>query len=246
VTLLNHIAFGDSAANTTVTGTVGSNGALFGGDNTSAHRVAGPGFSIPYAFDFNGVDDYVYFGSGFTVGTQVTLSAWIYLDAYATNATWADYGYRIIIDSRDAGNANIDDSAMFLGVDGTSNGVLTGGVNWDGTVPAANRCLVTGSVVPLASWQHVLFTVNGNTCKLYQNGVQSGTNTFTNVGIYDPATWVIGKFAAPTLNGYFDGRIAQVKIFDSDESANAFALYMEALGVAQLQHTLSTGITTGL
>lgn len=70
--LIRHIPFGDSFANTTVTGPIGGNGALFGGDNTSAHRVAGPGPSVPHAFDFNGVDDYVFFNSGSTFGTQAT------------------------------------------------------------------------------------------------------------------------------------------------------------------------------
>ena len=155
------------------------------------------------------------------------MSAWIYLDSYAASGSAPDWGLRNIVDSRDAGNANIDDDAFYIAVSGTSNGVLQGGVNWDGTVSAANRCQVNGSVVPLGQWHHAMFTVNGNTVKLFQNGTQTGTNTFTNVGIYDPATWVIGKFANPSLGGYFDGKIAQVKIFDSDESANAFALYME-------------------
>lgn len=238
MTLIRHIPFGDSFANTTVTGPIGGNGALFGGDNTSAHRVAGPGPSVPHAFDFNGVDDYVSFASGITVGTQLTLSAWIYLDSYATNATWADYGYRIIIDSRDAGNANIDDEAFYIAVSGTSNGVLQGAVNWDGTVSAANRCQVNGSVVPLGQWHHVMFTVNGNTVKLFQNGTQTGTNTFTNVGIYDPATWVIGKFANPALGGYFDGKIAQVKIFDSDESANIATIYAEPTAASDITSNL--------
>lgn len=236
--LIRHIPFGDSFANTTVTGPIGGNGALLGGDNTSAHRVAGPGPSVPHAFDFNGVDDYVYFSSGFTVGTQVTLSAWIYLDSYSNNAGGNDYGYRMIVEGVDAGNANINDGGIYLGVSGTSNGVLQGAVNWDGTVSAANRCQLNGSVVPLGQWHHVMFTVNGNTCKLFQNGVQTGTNTFTNIGIYDPATWLIGKFGTPALNGYFDGKIAQVKIFDTDESANVATLYAEPNAASDITSNL--------
>lgn len=229
--LLNHIAFSDSAASTTVTATVGGNGVLNGGDNTNTHRTTGPGGSIPYAFTFNGIDDYVSFASGITVGSQLTLSAWVYLNSYATNAGGPDWGARTIVDSRDAGNVNIDDSAFFMSVQGTSNGVLNAGVNWDTTVAVGNRCAVTGSVVPLGAWHYVAFVVNGNNCSVYQNGVQTGTNTFTNVGIYDPAAWNIGKFALPALGGYFDGKIAQVKIFDSDESANMLALYKEGFAL---------------
>lgn len=71
-------------------------------------------------------------------------------------------------------------------------------------------------------WHHVLITrTTGNSCRVFVDGVESSTGALALVGVFAPTRIGVrsGVFA--------DATFADVRIWDTDESANAAALYAE-------------------
>lgn len=191
----------DNAASTTVVATVGTNATLLGGDNTSAkHSATGPGTQITSSFDLNGTDDAIDITGLFsrTSGQAWSVSAW-----------W----------NRDAtGNFGI------VGTSGSANGRITSAGDTIIRVTSSDGTGIVDFTVSFSSgtWYHVLVTHSaGNSLRCFVNGVESvsGAQTFAKTLTVN----TIAKQNAVFLNG----RIAWVKLFDSDESANVADLYAE-------------------
>lgn len=194
----------DNAASTTVVATTGTNATLAGGDNTSVKQTgSGPGGSITYAFDLNGSDDYVDFAASavsFADGAAFSVSAWVNLDALTAE----------VLVGR-AGSAT-----RYVRVDtSTSIRVYIGGATADYTVPTMS----TGT------WYHLLITraATSNSTRVFLNGTESSTGAQTQSGAMDLDA--IGR----TSLAFGDGRISQVRIYNSDESANVATIYAEGV-----------------
>jgi hypothetical protein len=72
--------------------------------------------------------------------------------------------------------------------------------------------LDSGRAPIVGQWQHVAATYDGSVARIYINGVQEASTTFTgNVG--NSNTWRIGAYGAPA-SGFFDGLIDNVRIYD--------------------------------
>src|SRR5689334_12249072 len=82
--LIQHWKLDDNAASTTVVATVGNNGTLNGGDNTSVkHSATGPGTGITSSFDMNGTDDFIDIAGAslsFASGTAFSVSLFFQSD----------------------------------------------------------------------------------------------------------------------------------------------------------------------
>jgi hypothetical protein len=202
--LVAHWKCDDNAASTTVVATVGSNATLQGGDNTSAKTVAGPGGSITAGLQLNGTDDHI--------------------DISATGLSFANStAYSVSIWFKRAGTI-----ARLIGVDNNASGRIIGltdtsirtinaaGTSDDFTVPSMGT----------AAWHHLLLTrTAGNSGRVFLDGVESSTGALTVDGA--SGAWdSIGQNASSFTNGF---SVAQVKIFDSDESANVATLYAEGV-----------------
>lgn len=196
---IRYLKLNDNAASTTVVATVGANGTLGGGDNTSVVQASGPGGVITYAFDLNGTDDHVSLGSAdvynFGGGVAWSVSLWFNADSIS--------GFLI---GRGA--------SAFRGISFQSSTVIrveTSAANADFTVPT----------VATGTWYHLFVTkTTGNSCRLWINGTESSTGAVsvsTGALTFD----AIGRRSST----YFNGRVSEFRLFDTDEAANVATYY---------------------
>ncbi len=202
MTLVQHWKCDDNAASTTVVATVGTNGTLEGGDNTSAKTVAGPGGSITAGFDLNGTDDAITIaasGISFATSTAFSVSFWAEWDLSTGRVMGRSDG----LTSRIA--KTTDTNIAWVNSTGTA-------VNF--TVPSLGT----------TAWCHVLITrTTGNSMRCFLNGTESSSGAQSAAGTFAPT------YLGRQSSNFHDGKFAQVKIFDSDESANVAALYAEGV-----------------
>jgi hypothetical protein len=201
VALIGHWKFDDNAASTTVVATVGSNMTLQGGENTADKRVAGPGGSIPWALDLDGVDDFITIAA-FTLSLPWSMSIWVKFNSAA--------GSQYVFGRNNTSPYIRKSSNTAIGWRQNS------GSNGDFNVPALDD-----------DWHHLLITcTSGVGLRCFVDGVESSTTVTTTFSypFRDVGSYNSGNFA--------DISVAQLKLFDSDESANAATLYGEGVGSA--------------
>jgi fibronectin type 3 domain-containing protein len=76
----------------------------------------------------------------------------------------------------------------------------------------------SGRTPTVGQWQFVAGTYDGSTARIYVDGVQAASKTYTgNVG--DSNTWRIGAYGSPA-GGFFDGKIDNVRIYSRALSAS--------------------------
>lgn len=200
MTLIAHWKLDDNAASTTVVATVGSNGTLTGGDNTNTKATTGPGGSITAAFDLNGTDDAITVSlTSVASGTAGSWSIWFTIDAVPT----------ALIGASGAAASN----SIRITTD-TEVVVRFGGTGSTFVLPSLGT----------ATWHHLLITkTTGNSVRAFLDGTESVTGALTNAGTFTPNS--IGR----TSTVFHGGKIAWVKEFDSDESANVATIYAEGV-----------------
>ena len=202
MSLTTHWKLDDNAANTTITATVGSNATLLGGDNTSVkHSTDAPGNLITSSFAFNGIDDF--FATGFSTfisGAAFSFGAWVKFNS-SSGCIW---GTNVANGSR---------------IEKTSDTVIRyennnlGSANF--TVPSLGT----------SAWHFILVTrTTGNSVRVFVDGVESSTGAQTVGNGFAP-----GAVARRDSTTFFDGKLAWLKVFNSDESANVATLYAEGV-----------------
>jgi hypothetical protein len=94
--------------------------------------------------------------------------------------------------------------------------IFHGGGNntWTGYLQANNGPQLTfGDSVTLNSWNHCTITYNGNTFRLYFNGVElKSTSLSGTLADASGSPWAIGSRGGDSQ--FFDGRITDVRIYD--------------------------------
>lgn len=205
VALVQHWKCDDNAASTTIVATVGTNATLQGGDNTSAKSVAGPGGTITAGLLLNGTDDHI----------DISASSVSFADNAAFSANiWFKRSGTI---ARLIGTDNSANSRVLVLNDTTIRFLNAAGVNADYTVPSMGT-----------AWHHLLATrTAGESARVFLDGTESSTGAQTVDGAMPFDS--IGQQANLFTNGF---AVAQVKLFDSDESANVAALYAEGVASA--------------
>ncbi len=217
--LIQHWALNDNAASTTVVATVGNNGTLAGGDNTSVkYTVDGPGGSITACFDLNGTDDAVTITGAalnFASGAAWSVSAWCNFDATT--------GTIIGLSSQASTHRIIKSTDAQILVRGSSGGITF-------TTPSLGT----------TNWHHILVTHDtSNNVRVFIDGTESSSGTQALAGTFGPDS------LARTSTAFYDGRLAWVKVFDSDEAANVGTLYAEGTSGGATAYTF-TGPTSGV
>lgn len=151
---------------------------------------AGNGGSIV----FNGTSTYVPIGEPLSSGTNYTLEAWVYAD--------------VVTSSR-----NILSSAN--NVLWNNGSTLSGGVG-------GSYSLVTSSSFPATVWKHVMLTFNDstNTMRLYINGVQVSQNVSVTQSYIGETLRIGAHYAAGNPVSFWDGKIAQVRVYNVELSAS--------------------------
>ena len=128
--------------------------------------INGVGFSSDNggAFTFDGVNDFISFDTTLTFSSaNLTSVAWVKLDSYPSQNSTIGFSP----DSGTTGFRLYSVSATSLGVwtrNGTGGGVTA---------------IETTNGIPLNEWVQITFVLNGTNGKLYKNGIQILTGTFT-------------------------------------------------------------------
>jgi len=199
--LTQHWKCDDNAASTAVVATVGTNGTLAGGDNTSAITVVdGPGTALTRSLDLDGTNDTIDISASsisFASGAAWSVMAWIKFDALGTN--------RAIFGVSAAGTSRV----IVLGAGNVVR--VSGSADSDFTVS-----LTTGV------WYHVAVThTAGNATRVFIDGTESSTGSVTKAETFAPT--FIGRANAFRMHG----PICDVRVYNSDESANLATIMAE-------------------
>tara|TARA_R110000803_G_scaffold1991_1_gene6535 strand:- start:42 stop:725 length:684 start_codon:yes stop_codon:yes gene_type:complete len=136
-----------------VSSNIGSliNGVGFSGDNGGA-------------FTFDGVNEFISFDTTLTFSSaNLTSVAWVKLDSYPSQNSTIGF-------SPDSGTTGF----RLYSVSATSLGVWTRNGTGGGVTAIA-----TTNGIPLNEWVQVTFVLNGTNGKIYKNGVEVLTGTFT-------------------------------------------------------------------
>ena len=156
-------------------------------------------------WEFDGVDDYIDFGSinssnpmSFFGVNNMTLEIWVY-------PIPSGDPYQRVIDKSDGGNGQ-NGWCLFLGTNPPSTKRLTFAIN--STYPID----VYGNVYEHNAWNHIVLTRNGNDFNMYSNGEIVSSSTFTTVFPSTTTNMRIGSWNHST-NREFNGKIGTVRAY---------------------------------
>lgn len=173
-----------------VTATTSANATLASGQNGQSNS----------AYQFNGTSSTLTCGTGALLRptVSVSVSAWVYLDAYSPSMSG-------IVNNGGGGYW------LYLAANGLPNFYVT----------ASAATAVTGtSVLALGQWYHLVGTYTSGQRYLYVNGAQVATDTLTGgISNYGPEICQIGgiKYLA---GRFLNGRIDDVRIYNKALSAS--------------------------
>jgi hypothetical protein len=200
---MNTIEYGQGAVNNTIGWGQGA-------------KVGGSSFSNLKSIDLDGVDDFVRIGTtSLGITNAISISAWAKTSSSSSNQ------YIIAEDPRSTNNRNW---LLQFRANGQIQCVI-----W-----ASNGSSVTSAVTPLTynngNWLHILATFDGTTnadgLKIYVNGLNVVQATASVSGIFSSSSSepiIGGDSTTPTLP--FNGNLDEVAVWNSDQSANASAIY---------------------
>lgn len=155
------------------------------------------------AYTFNGSSQYLLIGSAPVTTTPLTMACWV-RPANTTVGVYLSLGVS-------AGTARYQ---LYQG-QSSANNVAAGVVNTAGTSANANGSTVTANV-----WHHTAGVFTSATSRtIYKNGVSVGSNT-TSITVATPNSLLVGARYASTLGTYFNGRIADVGLWNISLTAS--------------------------
>lgn len=206
--LIAHWKLQDDAASTTIVATVGSNGTLNSAGNTSASTAGGPGTLLTKSIAFDGTNDNISVSIAMDGSSPYTVCMWVRGDGASgtgsVNRLWED---------------NQSHSGLIWNHTNASfNGTA---YRFPDSFKVAKFGTLNGT-----TWYHLAVVWNGSTLRTYQDGVLVTTTTGATTNGTTTTSARIGSYNDGTQN--FAGRIADVRVYDSDESANLATIMAEA------------------
>ena len=167
-----------------------------------------------YSLTFDGVDDYVDIGNPteLQITGNLTLSAWVKRDSTSTSNNY-----------------------MIIGKDNVTTGIRAYSLVRNSSTGKAQLNIWKSNVlynvqstttINNDQWYHIMGVNDGSDLKIYVNGVLENTNVGGG-GTIDNATidFEIGRRQAFTNEGYWNGSIDEVAVWNSDQSANISTIY---------------------
>lgn len=195
---------------------------------------------IGHALQFRGPSfgDYVRVPNYPKPATNLTVAAWVWADARPTSASIAK-------------NWGSSQTGQFhFGLTSTAGDLSCYLTTAAGATPNTSE----GSQFPLGSWQHVAFTADGTTLKLYRNGAQVARVAYTG-GLVTPPTSALGigvklnnAGTAPDSGspGYWQGRIDDLGVWSRAlNTAEISAIVAAGLQGRSLTNAESQPVITG-
>ncbi len=180
-------------------------------------NAQGSSFASTNSFTFDGNYDYVDVGNpaSLQITGALTVSAWVKRD---TNASQNQY----VIVSKD-NTASTSSRGYLLNVNPTTSKFQF--VIFYDSVGSVELVASTSSVVA-EQWTHIMGVNDGTDLKIYINGVLENTNVGGGGVINNTsADFNIGRrFGSNTALGYWNGKIDEVAVWNTDQSENASAI----------------------
>lgn len=202
MSLIAHYKLNDNAANTTVVASVGVDGTLIGGDNTSVLSESG---KISRALHFDGSADYVDISA--SPLDKTFASAQGSICCWAKNDSSTPAGYQYII-GRNAAGVNTGNIAIYL--NDTTNKI--GGFVEDTTT---THSAPANNVLADTNWHHYILTWNSTEVAFYVDGVkQSSPGTGTELSADASLGFAIGSRSDAGATQCWDGLIDDVRFYD--------------------------------
>ena len=191
----------------------GNNGTYQGGMGT----VADTGEGGSYAYDFDGVNDYIDCDSILGGLTEFSLNCWV-------KPTDGD-AYQHFIQKQYLNN----DEPFVLKVRGQDNKLSVESTDNNGTQLASTS---STSPLPDVQWSHLCGQLNGNTYELYIDGVLVASTTyFPSVVGGSNGPVLIGAGLGASVAGYTAGLMDDVRIFDRALTQAEIVHLAEARGI---------------
>ena len=161
---------------------------------TTTYNVYGKSYGT--ALDFDGVDEYVDLGTdaAFDITADITLETWVYVDALPTD--WV----RLVGKGEFVANRTY---GLWLHPSGTLLWQMYGPTNLD---------LATSDVLSVGQWYHLAAVREGTACRVYINGVEVASTTYTDTPNLSTQPATIG--AAAVMHDYLDGQMDEVRIWN--------------------------------
>jgi hypothetical protein len=195
--LVAHWKLDDSAANTTVTATVGSNATLAGGENTSGVRVAGPGGQLPYGFELDG-NDSIDTGAESHGGVDLFADSDNWTVAWWSKVPSTTSGTLI---AKAGATANQRTLQIFVSSGTAKPGIIVRG----GSQSNFN------SGVDDDAWHHWALVWNGTTATLYKDGASQGTATVGTASIESQNIKAGARTNTPAI--FLTGSMSDMRIY---------------------------------
>lgn len=193
--LILHYTFNGNANDTTGNG---YDGIVYGATLT-VDRFGNP----DSAYSFDGIDDYIDMGSRSGGYSSFSEFAWVRADTL------------------ESGNNFIQSSNWYvndpLGDDGGFQLSITNGYikSWVNQPDRTDSSVLSGPYVDLDEWYLVGFTWDGSTHRLYLNGFEVASESYTGyIGTSDKNSLVAAKHYGSGLTGFFDGDIDNLRIYN--------------------------------
>jgi hypothetical protein len=179
----------------------GNNGIVYGATLTADRNG-----NLNSAYQFNGIDSYIDFGSsdlGLTGGSEMTISVWVRPD---TPTTW----HSTVLASH-AFYRPYAIKTRGLGSSVTAQYILT-------TSSGGSYINADSGGIIVGSWYHIACTYDGTTASIYVDGELQ--NSVSTSGTLSTATQSIFAGANPYPNHFYNGAIDNIKIWNRALSAN--------------------------
>jgi hypothetical protein len=192
-------------------------------------------FLVNSALDFDGVNDYVTFGTAAALGlANFTLEAWVKIEGPGVVHTSTGTGglsnvIPIVTKGRDEADGTNVDMNYYMGIKsiGTNYNIVADFEEGSGAAsPGLNHPLQGAINIPQNVWTHLACTYDGNDLKLYVNGQPDATlhvaQPVRSNSIQHAALGTAINSTGGTA-GFFQGRMDEVRIWNSARSAAQIA-----------------------
>jgi len=179
--------------------------------NISANALSSSNDDV---LDFDGINDRVTTTYTLSTTNTMTVEAWIYPRATSWNRFVSSYkgytnmlGGEFVIDNYNA--AQTDGTGLRVGLASTSSN---------------QQVMEVSNVLTLNSWNHVAFTFDNGTVKIYVNAVEvhNATLPFTSMPSSN-SNVCLGEDRSTTGAEFFDGKMNEVRIWSTSRSVTELA-----------------------